>query len=147
MEEKSAYQEKYEAKLKEWKAKITQLEAERDAEDADATQELGGLSALQDEERAASLLLGGCLREPDVFRIFSVRVLRRTPSTFPSVPVKNAGPRQTGLGQEGVHRFLRRRSSWKVCREPSGWPLRERLRARPSSLPTCPHPDRFSSWP
>jgi uncharacterized protein YicC (UPF0701 family) len=36
MEEKTAYQEKYEAKLKEWKAKIDQLEARAEQAKADA---------------------------------------------------------------------------------------------------------------
>jgi hypothetical protein len=52
MAEKTAYQEKYEAKLKEWKAKITQLEARAEQAKADAKIEYQEqIRALKEQEK------------------------------------------------------------------------------------------------
>jgi hypothetical protein len=54
MEEKSAYQDKYEAKLKEWKAKIIQLEARAEQAKADAKIEYQDqIKILRGKEKAA----------------------------------------------------------------------------------------------
>lgn len=54
MEEKTAYQDKYEAKLKEWKAKITQLEAKAEGAKADAKIEYQEqIKLLKEKEKAA----------------------------------------------------------------------------------------------
>lgn len=54
MEEKSAFQEKYEAKFKEWKAKIAQLEARAEQVKADAKIEYQEkIKELKEKEKTA----------------------------------------------------------------------------------------------